>query len=60
MLGREIKKETQSKKSYNPQSTTTSKTQLPGKVEGELQNKTCIQVACGIQHTVIYCYFSEK
>jgi len=53
VLGREIQStEGSSKKAYNPKNTTASKTQLPGKVEGDLKDKKCIQVACGIQHTV--------
>jgi len=58
VLGREIKStENVSKKSYNPKSTTASKIQLPGRVEGELKDKKCIQVACGIQHTVFIRYY---
>jgi len=41
-----------SKKSYNPKGLLDSVNQLPGLVEGELKDKKCIQVACGIKHTV--------
>ena len=41
-----------SKKAYDPKSALESLIQPPERVLGELQDKTCIQVACGTQHTV--------
>jgi len=54
VLGREIKSTMgSSKKTYNPKTLLDSVIQLPGLVEGELKEKKCIQVACGIKHTIV-------
>lgn len=46
-----------SKKAYDPKSALETLIQTPERVLGELQDKTCVQVACGTQHTVYYVRF---